>query len=99
MNEYKTSKESSTIEVITTAERRQIAGRFCTVDAGKNFRVIGTVGNLWPHDLNRRQRQFIASLHFLEQDGKYTFEVLDRYPESTLPENNFNAFLRITKGE
>ncbi len=98
MEEYKTSKESSTVEVITSAERKQIAGRFCTVDAGKDYRVIGTVGSLWPHDLNRRQKQFIAALHFLDQDGTYSFEILNSYPESTLPENNFNGFLRITKG-
>ena len=98
MNEYKTKNESTTIEVISSAERREIAGRFCIVDAGEGFRVIGTVGSLWPHDLSKAQKQFIAHLHFLDQDGKYEFEILDRYPESTLPENNFNAFLRITKG-
>ena len=98
MKEYMTSKESSTIEVISSAERHEIAGRFTLVGKGDNWRVIGTVGSLWPHDLNRRQKQFIADLHFLKQDGEYTFEILDRYPESTLPENNFNGFLRITKG-
>ena len=97
MRQYMTAKESSTIEVITSAERNQIAGRFALVGKGENWRVIGTVGNLWPHDLNRRQKQFIASWYFLDQNENYTFEVLDRYPESTLPESNFNAFLRITK--
>ena len=85
------------IEVITTSERREISGRFALVGKGENWRVIGTVGSLWPHDLNRRQRQFIASWYFLEQDGKYNFEILPSYPESILPPGNFNGFLRITK--
>lgn len=99
MREYMTSKESSAVEVITSAERSQIAGRFALVGKGKNYRVVGTVGSLWPHDLNRRQRQFVAAWYFLEQDGNYSFEILDSYPESTLPESNFNGFLRITKGD
>lgn len=85
------------IEVITKAERNQIAGRFARVGEGDGWRVIGTVGSLWPHDLNKRQRQFIAALHFGDQDGKYEFEVLNSYPESTLPPGNFNGFIKITK--
>jgi hypothetical protein len=94
---YETA-EHTTFEVITSAERNQIAGRFILVGKGDNWRVVGTVGSLWPHDLNRRQRQFIAAWHFPEQDGKYSFEILDSYQDSTLPEANFNGFLRITKG-
>ena len=90
-------KEQTIIEVITSSERNEIAGRFALVGKGENWRVIGTVGNLFPHDLNRRQKSFIASWYFLEQDGNYRFEVLESYPESTLPQNNFNGFLRITK--
>jgi hypothetical protein len=90
-------KEYTMIEVITSAERSQIAGRFALVGKGDNYRVIGTVGNLWPHDLNRRQKQFIAAWYFLDQDGSYTFEVLPSYPESTLPPRNFNGFLLIRK--
>lgn len=95
MNRYNTT----TYEAITTAERHQIAGRFCKVDEGDNFRVIGTVGSLWPHDLNRRQRQHLAALHFLDADGAYKFEVLNSYPNSKLPAGNFNGFLKITKEE
>lgn len=84
-------------EVITAQERSKLTGRFALVGKGKGWRVIGTLGNLWPHDLNRRQRQFIASWYFLESYGKYKFEVLDNYPEATLPPGNFNGFLRITK--
>lgn len=93
------AKEQTIIEVITSAERNQINGRFALVGKGEGWRVVGTVGSLWPHDLNRRQRQFIASWYFLEQDGSYEFETLESYPESTLPPKNFNGFLRITKKE
>ena len=96
--DYKTSKESTHIEAITNEDRKQIAGRFALVGKGDGYRVIGTVGSLWPHDLNHRQKQFLAAFYFLGQDETYTFEALDRYPESTLPEGNFNGFLRITKG-
>lgn len=88
---------TSEIEVITSSERNQISGRFALVGKGENWRVIGTVGSLLPHDLNRRQKQFIASFYFLEWDCKYKFEVLTSYPESILPPGNFNGFLRITK--
>lgn len=85
------------IEVITPAERRQLAGRFCTVDAGEGYRVIGTVGSLRPQDLSRRQKHFLATLHFLDESGTYSFETLPSYPNSRLPENNFNGFLLIRK--
>lgn len=85
------------IEAITAAERRQIAGRFSLVGEGEAWKVVGTVGSLWPHDLNRRQKQFIAAWYFLEENGSYQFEILDSYPESTLPPGNFRGFLRITK--
>lgn len=90
-------KEQVTIEVITHKEREQIAGRFALVGKGENVRIIGTIGSLFPHDLNRRQKNFLASWYFLEQDGNYSFEVLDSYQECTLPHRNFNGFLRITK--
>ena len=90
-------KEQTYIEVISSAERREIAGRFSRVGGGENWVIVGTVGSLWPHDLNRRQRQFIAEWYFGFNAGTYSFEVLSSYPESTLPPGNFNGFIKITK--
>ena len=92
-------KEQTYFEAITNKERNQIAGRFALVGRGDNWVVVGTVGNLWPHDLNKRQKQFIADWYFLNQSGKYVFEVLPTYEKSKLPQNNFNGFLRITQAE
>ena len=90
-------KEQTYTEVITSNERNQIAGRFAIVGRGKDCVVVGCLGSLYAHDLNRRQRQFIAAWYFLEQAGTYAYDVLHEYPESTLPPKNFNNFIRITK--
>jgi hypothetical protein len=90
-------KESVTIEVITSKERNEIAGRYALVGKSDGVCVVGTVGSLWPHDLNRRQRNFIAHWYFHDTSAKYKFEVLESYPESALPQGNFNEFLKITK--
>lgn len=90
--------EQEYIEVITNRERNQIAGRYCTVNRGEGWVVIGTVGSLWPHDLNKRQKHFIANLYLSTGTlGNFSFEVLEKYPDSKLPVNNFNGFLKITK--
>lgn len=95
MREFPTA---TTVEVITQAERNAINGRFATVGRGDDWLVLGCVGSLWAHDLNRRQRDFLASVWcFAESNVKYSYEILESYPDSTLPPANFNNFIKFTK--